>query len=79
MGRLRASTITLSDIAYSTVANPGIFTIIPNSAVNYTSGGNVNLASLTASGGVLAGGVSALCFDFGAQENDYVVMVQAMR
>ena len=32
------SNITLSDISYSTIANPTVFTAIPNSSVDYGSG-----------------------------------------
>ena len=64
--------ITITSISYSTVANPATFTDIPNSVVNYEGGTSIELASLTASGGVLASGVYAIRFNFGGQENNYV-------
>jgi autotransporter-associated beta strand protein len=66
------SQITLNDIDYSTVANPTVFSAIPDGAINYTSGDAENKASITASGGLLASGVYALRFDFGSQENGWV-------
>ena len=66
------SQITLNDIAYSTVANPTVFSAIPDGTINYTSGDAENKASITASGGLLVSGVYALRFDFGSQENGWV-------
>ncbi len=64
--------ITLTSISYSTVGAPTTFTAITNSAVSYDGGTGIALAALTSSGGVLASGVYAIKFTFGAQENNYV-------
>ncbi|MDB6153422.1 MAG: hypothetical protein JWL90_1875 [Chthoniobacteraceae bacterium] len=63
--------ITLTDISYSTVANPTVFTAIPGSNDDFAGGGGTNLASLNATGGLLASGVSAVRFNFGTQLNGY--------
>ena len=64
--------ITLNDISYSTVADPNTFIPIAGSGVNYNSGRNIGLASLEAPGALLAGGVAAIQFNFGPQQNNWV-------
>jgi len=66
------STITLANISYSTVAAPGTFIAIAGTGHNYAGGGAANSAVITAPGGVLATGVSAVRFNFGTQQNTYV-------
>jgi hypothetical protein len=66
------STITISDIAVSTVANPSVFNVIPHTGDNFAGGGAVNLAALSAGGAVFATGIAAVRVDFGVQENSYV-------
>ena len=66
------SKITINDIAVSTVANPGVFTVIPNSGENFAGGQATNLAVLSAGGALFASGVAAVRIDFGAQQNNYV-------
>lgn len=64
--------ITLNDISISTVADPTVFTPIANSSDDFgPAGSGTNLASLNATGGLLATGVSAVRFNFGAQLNGY--------
>jgi fibronectin-binding autotransporter adhesin len=64
--------ITLGSISYSTVANPTTFTAVSGSSVNYEGGTSIALASLGATGGILAANVYAIRFNFGSQENGYV-------
>ena len=64
--------ISISSIAYSTVANPTVFTAIPNSGMTSAASASEYLDSLTASGGVLASRVYAIQFNFGSQENNWV-------
>ncbi len=64
--------ITLNNITYSTVADPATFTAIPNSSVNYEGGTSVAKVTISATDGVLASGVYAIRFNFGAQENGAV-------
>ncbi len=66
------STITLTNISYSTVAAPDTFIAITGTGDNYAGGGAANRALITATGGVLATGVSAVRFNFGGQQNNYV-------
>jgi hypothetical protein len=64
--------ISLNNISFSTVADPTTFTAIPGSALDFEAGANSALASLEASGGVLANRVYAIQFNFATQGNGFV-------
>ena len=64
--------IALTSIEYSTVADPNTFITIPSSAVSVGNVSGQAYATLTPATGVLATGVYAVKFNFGAQQNGWV-------
>ena len=67
------SDIWVGNVSYATFAAPTTFVAIPSSSLTYNPGTGTGLASLTASGGLLASGVASIRFNFAnPQENTYV-------